>query len=163
MEPAGRNGVGHQGPAYAFKMRGGLDAQRNLVALHYDACAADHNHLGYNEHETVLISQLMGTRVVPLPMLFETPLRTGNLRDPDGPQVQFALESFIDELATKAKADPVEFRLRMLQAGTQDDSGFKRALHCLYQSGCGEVRLGCASLTQRWRQPRRWRQPFRVA
>ena len=102
-----------KGPAYAFKMRGGLDAQGNLVALHYDACAADHNHLGYNEHETVLISQLMGTRktppspgraslpsdmyvipnrkqttrVVPLPMPFETPLRTGNLRDPDGPQV----------------------------------------------------------------------------
>ena len=142
-----------KGPAYAFKIRGGLDAQGNVVALHYDACAADHNHLGYNEHETVLISQLMGTRkspisqgrasqpsdmyvipnrksttrVVPLPMPFETPLRTGNLRDPDGPQVQFALESFIDELAAKAKADPVEFRLRMLQASTQDDSGFKRA------------------------------------
>ena len=142
-----------KGPAYAFKMRGGLDAAGNVVALHYDACAADHNHLGYNEHETVLISQLMGTRkspisqgraslpsdmyaipnrrqttrVVPLPMPFETPLRTGNLRDPDGPQVQFALESFIDELAHKAKADPVEFRLRMLQANTQEDSGFKRA------------------------------------
>ena len=142
-----------KGPAYAFKMRGGLDAAGNVVCLHYDAVAADHNHLGYNEHETVLISQLMGTRknpvsqgraslpsdmyaipnrrqttrVVPLPMPFETPLRTGNLRDPDGPQVQFALESFIDELAAKAKADPVEFRLRMLQASTQDDSGFKRA------------------------------------
>ncbi len=142
-----------KGPAYAFKMRGGLDAAGNVVALHYDACAADHNHLGYNEQETVLISQLMGTRkspisqgraslpsdmyaipnrrqttrVVPLPMPFETPLRTGNLRDPDGPQVQFALESFIDELAHKAKADPVEFRLRMLQANTQEDSSFKRA------------------------------------
>jgi len=142
-----------KGPAYAFKMRGGLDAAGNVVALHYDACAADHNHVGYNEHETVLISQLMGTRksppspgrgslpsdmyaipnrknttrVVPLPQPFETPLRLGNLRDPDGPQVQFALESFIDELAHKAKADPVEFRLRMLQASTQDDSGFKRA------------------------------------
>jgi nicotinate dehydrogenase subunit B len=142
-----------KGPAYAFKLRGGLDAQGNVVALHYDACAADHNHLGYNEHETVLISQLMGTRkaqpsagraslpsdmyaipnrrsttrVVPLPMPFETPLRTGNLRDPDGPQVQFALESFIDELAAAAKADPAEFRLRMLLASTQDDSGFKRA------------------------------------
>ncbi|MDO8678525.1 MAG: molybdopterin-dependent oxidoreductase [Acidobacteriota bacterium] len=142
-----------KGPAYAFKMRGGLDAQGNVVALHYDACAADHNHLGYNEHETVLISQLMGirkatpspgraslpsdmyvipnrkqtTRVVPLPMPFETPLRTGNLRDPDGPQVTFAAESFIDELAVAAKADPVAFRLKMLQASTGDDSGFKRA------------------------------------
>lgn len=142
-----------KGPAYAVKMRGGLDAGGNLVALHYDACAADHNHLGYNEHDTVLISQLTGTRrakvspgraslpsdmyaianrlqttrVVPLPMPFETPLRTGNLRDPDGPQVTFAAESFIDELAAAAKADPIEFRLRLLQAGKGDDSGFKRA------------------------------------
>ena len=29
-----------KGPAYAFRMRGGLDAQGNVVALHYDACAA---------------------------------------------------------------------------------------------------------------------------
>lgn len=142
-----------KGPAYAVKMRGGLDAGGNLVALHYDACAADYNHLGYNEHDTVLISQLMGTRrakvspgraslpsdmyaipnrlqttrVVPLPMPFETPLRTGNLRDPDGPQVTFASESFIDELAAAAQADPVEFRLRLLEAGKGDDSGFKRA------------------------------------
>jgi nicotinate dehydrogenase subunit B len=142
-----------KGPAYAVKMRGGLDANGNLVALHYDACAADHNHLGYNEHDTVLIAQMMGTRrqkvspgraslpsdmyaipnrlqttrVVPLPMPFETPLRTGNLRDPDGPQVTFASESFIDELAAAAKADPVEFRLRLLEAGKGDDSGFKRA------------------------------------
>jgi nicotinate dehydrogenase subunit B len=48
-----------KGPAYAVKMRGALDEQGNLVALDYDARAADHNHLGYNEHETVLISQLM--------------------------------------------------------------------------------------------------------
>jgi CO/xanthine dehydrogenase Mo-binding subunit len=142
-----------KGPAYAFKMRGGLDAQGNLVALEYDACAADHNHLGYNEAATVLISQLMGTRpertaagrastpsdmyaipnrlqttrVVALPMPFETPLRTGNLRDPDGPQVQFALESFIDEMAVAAKADAVDFRLKLLAADTTDDSGFKRA------------------------------------
>ena len=142
-----------KGPAYAVKLRGGLDAQGNLVALHYDACAADHNHLGYNEHETVLISQLMGTRranpapgraslpsdmyaipnrlqttrVVPLPMPFETPLRTGNLRDPDGPQVTFASESFIDELAAAAKVDPINFRLRMIEARAEDDSGFKRA------------------------------------
>ena len=142
-----------KGPAYAVKLRGGLDAQGNLVALHYDACAADHNHLGYNEHDTVLVSQLMGTRrervspgraslpsdmyaipnrlqttrVVPLPMPFETPLRTGNLRDPDGPQVTFASESFIDELAAAAKADPVNFRLKMIEARTDDDSGFKRA------------------------------------
>ena len=62
-----------------------------------------------------------------LPLVWETPLRTGNLRDPNGPQITFAAESFIDELAAAAKADPVEFRLRLLTAATNDDSGFKRA------------------------------------
>ncbi len=51
-----------KGPAFAVKVRGGLDAQGNLVAFDYDARAADFNHLGYNEHDTVLISQLTGTR-----------------------------------------------------------------------------------------------------
>ena len=142
-----------KGPAYAIKMRGALDAQGNLVALDYDACACDHNHLGYNEHDTVLIAQLAGMRratpargrasspsdmyaianrrtagrVVGLPLVWETPLRTGNLRDPDGPQVTFASESFIDELAAAANADPVAFRLKLLTASNTDDSGFKRA------------------------------------
>jgi nicotinate dehydrogenase subunit B len=142
-----------KGPAYTVKMRGGLDARGNLVTLEYDARAADYNHLGYNEADTVLIAQLMGTRrstpapgnvstpsdmytipnrrmageVVALPLVWETPLRTGNLRDPNGPQVTFAAESFIDELAAAAKADPVEFRLKLLTAGTTDDAGFRRS------------------------------------
>src|SRR5262249_53102460 len=142
-----------KGPAFTFRMRGGLDARGNLVALDYDAQAADYGHVGYNEADTVLIAQLMGRRratpasgsagapsemyeipnrrtasqVVRLPMIWETPLRTGNLRDPNGPQITFASESFIDELAAAAHADPVEFRLRMLTASTADDSGFRRA------------------------------------
>ncbi len=66
-------------------------------------------------------------QVVRLPEVWETPLRTGNLRDPNGPQVTFASESFIDELAVAAHADPVAFRLKLLTASTDDDSGFKRA------------------------------------
>ena len=141
-----------KGPAFTFKMRGGLDAQGNLIAYDYDAQAVDYNHVGYNEAESVLIAQLMGVRrtparggadepdemyaiphrrmasqVVSLPLIWETPLRTGNLRDPNGPQVTFASESFIDELAVAAKADPLEFRLRLLKASSTEDSGFKRA------------------------------------
>ena len=142
-----------KGPAYAIRMRGGLDGEGRLVALDYDARAADHNHLGYNEHDTVLIAQLAGQRkaepargrasypsdmyavpnrrmagsVIPLPLVWETPLRTGNLRDPDGPQVTFASESFIDEVAAAAGVDPVAFRLKLIESGTGDDSGFKRA------------------------------------
>jgi CO/xanthine dehydrogenase Mo-binding subunit len=101
----------------------------------------------------VLIAQLMGSRraqpaagssatpsemyaiphrrmagdVVSLPLVWETPLRTGNLRDPNGPQSTFAAESFIDELAAAAKADPLAFRMTMLTGATADDSGFRRA------------------------------------
>ena len=67
------------------------------------------------------------THVVGLPLVWETPIRTGNLRDPNGPQSTFASESFIDELAAAAKADPVEFRMQMLTASNADDNGFKRA------------------------------------
>ena len=142
-----------KGPAFTVKMRGGLDAQGNLTALDYEARAADYNHLGYNEPDTVLIAQLMGKRratpapggaatptdmytipnkrltghVVSLPVVWETPLRTGNLRDPNGPQSTFASESFIDELAAAAKVDPVEFRLKLLTASKEDNNAFLRA------------------------------------
>ena len=142
-----------KGPAFVVKVRGGLDAQGNLIAFDYDARAADFGHLGYNEADTVLIAQLMGirpsspnrgssavpndmyaipnrrmtTHVVSLPTVWETPVRTGNLRDPNGPQSTFASESFIDELAAAAKIDAVEFRMRLLTSSKEDDSGFKRA------------------------------------
>src|SRR5204863_7285558 len=144
-------------------IRGALDAQGKMTALDYAARSADYNHLGYNEPDTVLIAQLFGQRrdkpaagssafpndmyeipnrrtlleVVGLPLVWETPLRTGNLRDPNGPQSTFAAESFIDELAAAAKRDPVGFRLKMLAAtgvrgasapgGNDDDQGFRRA------------------------------------
>ena len=142
-----------KGPAFTFKLRGAVDAAGNLTAFDYNAQSADYNHLGYNEVNTVLISQLMGTRparpaagsaggpsdmyaipnrktasqVVGMPLLYETPLRTGNLRDPNGPQITFASESFIDELAAAANADPMNFRMKLLTASTTDDTGFKRA------------------------------------
>jgi CO/xanthine dehydrogenase Mo-binding subunit len=141
-----------KGPAYAFKLRGGLDANGMLIALDYEARALDYAHLGYNEPDTVLIAQLMGRRperiapgnastpsvkygipnlrlaghVVALPMVWETPLRTGNLRDPDGPQVTFAFEAFIDELAAAARRDPAEFRLELIEA-SEEDNVFRRS------------------------------------
>jgi CO/xanthine dehydrogenase Mo-binding subunit len=141
-----------KGPPYVFKLRGALDAAGKVTALDYDACAVDQNHLGYNEPDTVLIAQLMGrrpaqparggaeapssmyaipnrrtsTRVIGLPQLWETPLRTGNLRDPNGPQVTFAFESFIDELAVAAKADPVQFRLALMRE-SREDNVFRKA------------------------------------
>jgi CO/xanthine dehydrogenase Mo-binding subunit len=142
-----------KGPAFLVKVRGALDAGGRLVGYDYNARSCDYNHVGYNEPDTVLIAQLMGSRrakpaagssatpsemyvipnrrmvadVVGLPMVWETPLRTGNLRDPNGPQSTFAAESFIDEAAAAAKADPLEFRLKLLKGATTDDSGFRRA------------------------------------
>jgi CO/xanthine dehydrogenase Mo-binding subunit len=142
-----------KGPAFLVKMRGALDAEGRLVAYDYNARSCDYNHVGYNEPDTVLIAQLMGSRrarpaagssatpsdtytipnrrmvgeVVSLPQVWETPLRTGNLRDPNGPQSTFAAESFIDELAAAAKTDPVAFRMKLLTGATNDDSGFRRA------------------------------------
>jgi nicotinate dehydrogenase subunit B len=49
-----------------------------------------------------------------IPPLLErgSPLRSAHLRDPVGPQVHFASESFMDELAAALALDPIEFRLR---------------------------------------------------
>ncbi|HEX6546752.1 MAG TPA: molybdopterin cofactor-binding domain-containing protein, partial [Bryobacteraceae bacterium] len=142
-----------KGPAFLVKIRGALDRAGRLIAYDYRARSCDFNHVGYNEHDTVLIAQLMGARrakpsngssampsdmyaianrrmtgdVVSLPLFWETPLRTGNLRDPNGPQSTFGAESFIDEAAAVASADPLEFRLKMLSAESGDDSGFRRA------------------------------------
>jgi len=140
-----------KGPAYTFRLRGALDADGRMSALEYDSRAVDYNHTNYNEPDTVLIAQLMGIRrenpdpgeakipqtqyaipnrrmaanVVRLPQVWETPLRTGNLRDPDGPQVTFAYESFVDEMAAAAGADPIEFRLELI-AGSAEDERLRR-------------------------------------
>ena len=41
-----------------------------------------------------------------------SPLRSSHLRDPVGPQIHFASESFIDEVAAALNQDPVQFRLQ---------------------------------------------------
>ncbi|HVY57923.1 MAG TPA: molybdopterin cofactor-binding domain-containing protein [Xanthobacteraceae bacterium] len=44
-----------------------------------------------------------------------SPLRSSHLRDPVGPQIHFASESFIDEVAAALGLDPIEFRLRHIK------------------------------------------------
>ncbi len=44
-----------------------------------------------------------------------SPLRSAHLRDPVGPQIHFASESFIDEVAAALNVDPIEFRLRHIK------------------------------------------------
>jgi len=152
-------------PAFLVKMRGALDGDGRLAAYDYRARSCDYNHLGYNEPDTVLIAQLMGARrerpaagsasmpsdmyaiphrkmageVVGLPAIWETPLRTGNLRDPNGPQPTFATESFIDEMAAAAKTDPLEFRLNLIKGVVNDDGGFRRARSIAVLKAAGEA------------------------
>jgi nicotinate dehydrogenase subunit B len=44
-----------------------------------------------------------------------SPLRSSHLRDPVGPQIHFASESFMDEVAAALNIDPIEFRLRYVK------------------------------------------------
>ena len=160
-------------PAFLVKMRGGLDARGKLVAYDYHARSCDYNHLGYNEPDTVLIAQLMGMRrpkpaagsaatpsemyaipnrrmtgeVVSLPLVWETPLRTGNLRDPNGPQSTFAAESFIDELAAAAKADPLGIPHEAAHGQhTRRQRIPPRAVHCGSQSCRRKLMAGTRGL-----------------
>ena len=44
-----------------------------------------------------------------------SPLRSAHMRDPVGPQITFASESFMDEVAAALNVDPIEFRLRYVK------------------------------------------------
>src|SRR6202035_2441145 len=57
----------------------------------------------------------MGWETIPPLLDRASPLRTSHLRDPVGPQIHFASESFIDEVAAAVSADPIEFRLRHIK------------------------------------------------
>lgn len=57
----------------------------------------------------------LGWETIPPFLPGPSPLRTSHLRDPVGPQIHFASESFIDEIATATGEDPVAFRLKYLK------------------------------------------------
>jgi CO/xanthine dehydrogenase Mo-binding subunit len=59
-------------------------------------------------------SRKVSTTIPPL-LDRASPLRSSHMRDPGGPQMHFAVESFMDELALATNMDPVAFRLRYLQ------------------------------------------------
>jgi CO/xanthine dehydrogenase Mo-binding subunit len=127
-------------PASVHKGRAALDAQGNVLAI--DFTSKGFSRLETNSTEAdagdTLAGMLLGhkgarTAAFNLPdnaytfgtkrMAWEciaamlpgpSPLRTSHMRDPLGPQITFASESFIDEVAFAANADPVEFRLKYL-------------------------------------------------
>ena len=127
-----------KGPASIHTARAALDASGKVTAYEFTSkgfSRVDVNTNGSKPHDT-LAGQTMGVALksgdgfgVPaesyafdnkrlawetIPPLLDrsSPLRSAHLRDPVGPQIHFASESFIDEVATAVNADPIEFRLR---------------------------------------------------
>ena len=79
-----------------------------------------------------------------------SPLRTTHLRDPEGPQTSFAVESFLDELAATTGVDPIEFRMRHLDnprakavlSAAADKAGWERRPSPNPNKGSGDVVMG---------------------
>jgi len=129
-----------KGPASIHRARAGLDAEGKVVGYRFDSRGFSRTDIDTNESDPAhsLAGQSMGMKLTPtqefgvptepyqfptqlrawetIPPLFDraSPLRSSHLRDPVGPQLGFASESFIDELAHAAGADPVAFRLAHL-------------------------------------------------
>ncbi|PYO21665.1 MAG: aldehyde dehydrogenase [Candidatus Rokuibacteriota bacterium] len=133
------------GSAMVMKLAGGLDAQGNVVAWSHELWSHPHStRPGSSAGVNLLAARHLATPSAPVPpadvpqpaggsdrnaiplyafgsvkvvkhYIAEAPLRTSALRTLGGYANVFALESFVDELAAAAGADPVEFRLRHLR------------------------------------------------
>jgi len=130
-----------KGPASIHKARAAIDAAGNVVA--YDFLSKGFSRVdvdtnGSKPYDT-LAGQTLGVELksgdgfgIPaesydfankrtawetIPPLLDraSPLRSSHLRDPVGPQIHFASESFMDEVAAALNVDAVEFRLRYVK------------------------------------------------
>ena len=138
-------GWGTKGPAVVYDLAAGLDPQGRVTAFQFTSRAFSGNEIFSrpNAAGNYLAGQLTGipnttgtnefadygnrsarygfpsvnavAHVVPEFYASGSPMRTTHLRDPEGPQTTFAVESFIDEVAAAAGMDPVEFRLSYLE------------------------------------------------
>jgi nicotinate dehydrogenase subunit B len=130
-----------KGPASVHRARMAFDAAGNITA--YEFTSKGYSRLDVNTNGgtpwDVLAGQTQGVALhsgdgfgVPaesykfpnkrlawetVPPLLDraSPLRSAHLRDPVGPQIHFASESFIDEIAAEMKLDPIEFRLKHIK------------------------------------------------
>jgi CO/xanthine dehydrogenase Mo-binding subunit len=128
-------------PASVHRARAALDATGKVIAYDFHSKGFSRQHIATNEANPAdsLVGQALGMTpkgnqifgapeesygfenkrhawetIAPLVVDGCSPLRTSHLRDPVGPQIHFASEQFIDELAHAAGDDPVAFRLRYL-------------------------------------------------
>jgi CO/xanthine dehydrogenase Mo-binding subunit len=127
-------------PASVHRIRAGLDASNRVIAFRYHSKAFSRENIASHPDDPTqsLTGQLTGLPVktkdvfavpeehygfpsrelswdvIPALLARASPLRTSHLRDPLGPQLNFASESFVDELAFATGTDPIEFRLEYL-------------------------------------------------
>ena len=130
-----------KGPASTHRARAGLNASGEVIAYEFTSKAFSRVDVDTNggKPPDTLAGQTLGVVLksgdgfgVPaesyavehkrlawetIPPLLDraSPLRSSHLRDPVGPQIHFASESFIDEVAAAVNADPIEFRLRHIK------------------------------------------------
>src|SRR5213594_4122490 len=130
------------GSAMAMKLSGGIDGQGNVVSWSHEVWSHPHStRPGSSAGVNLLAARHLAQAFQPvlpadvpqpaggaarnaIPLydfpnvkvvkhyIVEAPLRTSALRTLGGYANVFALESFVDELAAAAGADPVDFRLR---------------------------------------------------
>lgn len=130
-----------KGPASTHVARAALDAQGNVIAYEFKSKAFSRVDVDTNGSKLfdTLAGQTLGVDLksgdgfgVPaesyefankktswetIPPLLDrsSPLRTSHLRDPVGPQIHFASESFMDEVAAATNTDPIDFRLKYVK------------------------------------------------
>lgn len=130
-----------KGPASVHLSRVALDADNRIIGWQFESKVFSKRDFLNNEGDPshTLAGQLLGLPLKPvlifgppeenyqfesfqkisniIPPLLDraSPLRSAHLRDPGGPQVHFAVESFIDEVALAIGQDPLEFRLQYVK------------------------------------------------
>jgi CO/xanthine dehydrogenase Mo-binding subunit len=129
-----------KGPPHLTTLRAGIDSKGNVVAWDYAGRmlngtqraagaliagdtligqATGYEPLNDSEHGVPadnynFANKRRVSNVLPSKWAYQTGLRTAHMRDPNGPQVTFASEQFVDEVAFALKMDPIEFRLAHL-------------------------------------------------
>ncbi len=124
----------------------GAEASDSLIGQSLGLTRDDYDNFSAPQDAYVLPNRRSQWAIIPPLLRQASPLRTSHLRDPQGPQVTFSSECFIDELAAASSQDPIGFRLRHLE-----DERDRALLHALRDATNWDTR---ASPNPAARQPR---------